>query len=79
MPAATHRNQTLKLARRARGVTPGDLANAGIHRQTLTRLVAEGQLERVARGVYRLAEQPITEQHGLAVAAAADRFSRISS
>ena len=71
MPGATHRDQTLKLARRARGVTPRDLADAGIHRQMLTRLVAEGQLERVARGVYRLAERPITEHHGLAVAAAA--------
>jgi predicted transcriptional regulator of viral defense system len=71
MPTATHRSQTLKLARRARGVTPRDLADAGIHRQMLTRLVADGQLERVARGVYRLAEQPVTEQHGLAVAAAA--------
>jgi predicted transcriptional regulator of viral defense system len=37
----------------------------------LTRLVAQGQIERVARGVYRLTEQPITENHGLAVAAAA--------
>jgi predicted transcriptional regulator of viral defense system len=71
MPATTHRYQTLKLARRARGVTPRDLADAGIHRQMLTRLVSEGQLERVARGVYRLSEQPVTEQHGLAIAAAA--------
>jgi predicted transcriptional regulator of viral defense system len=71
MPATTHRDQTLKLARRARGVTPRDLADAGIHRQMLTRLVSEGQLERVARGVYRLSEQPVTEQHGLAIAAAA--------
>ena len=67
----TDRDRTLKLARRARGVTPRDLADAGIHRQMLTRLVAEGQLERVARGVYRLAERPITEHHGLSVAAAA--------
>ncbi|MGH8703389.1 MAG: type IV toxin-antitoxin system AbiEi family antitoxin domain-containing protein, partial [Burkholderiales bacterium] len=65
------RDQTLKLARRARGVTPRELADAGIHRQVLTRLVAEGRIERVARGVYRLAAQPITENHGLAVAAAA--------
>lgn len=71
MAVPTPRDQTLKLARRARGVTPGDLAAAGIHRQLLTRLVAEGQIERVARGVYRLAERPITEHHGLAVAAAA--------
>src|SRR5690606_14290460 len=48
-----------------------ELARQGIHRQTLTRLVAEGRLERVARGVYRLPDQPITEHHGLALAAAA--------
>lgn len=71
MPPATDRERTLKLARRARGVTPRELADHGIHRQVLTRLVAEGQIERVARGVYRLPEQPITEHHGLALTAAA--------
>ena len=71
MPPATDRERTLKLARRARGVTPRDLAAQGIHRQVLTRLVAKGQIERVARGLYRLPEQPITENHGLALAAAA--------
>jgi predicted transcriptional regulator of viral defense system len=71
MPTATNRDKTLKLARRSRGVTPRELADAGIHRQVLTRLVAEGRIERIARGVYRLAEQPITEHHALAVAAAA--------
>ena len=71
MAATTHRDRTLKLARRARGVTPRELTNQGIHRQILTRLVEDGQIERVARGVYRLPEQPITENHGLALAAAA--------
>jgi predicted transcriptional regulator of viral defense system len=71
MPPATHRDKTLRLARRARGVTPRELAEKGIHRQVLTRLVGEGRIERIARGVYRLAEQPVTENHGLAVAAAA--------
>jgi predicted transcriptional regulator of viral defense system len=71
MPPATNRNRTLKLARRSSGVSPRDLADVGIHRQVLTRLVTEGRIERVARGVYRLAEQPITENHGLAIVAAA--------
>lgn len=71
MPAATDRERTLKLARRVRGVTPRELTDQGIHRQVLTRLVAQGQIERVARGLYRLPEQPITENHGLALAAAA--------
>ncbi len=71
MPSATPMERTLKLARRARGVTPRELAEQGIHRQVLTRLVEQGQIERIARGVYRLPEQPITENHGLALAAAA--------
>ena len=71
MPHATDQERTLKLARRTRGVTPRELADQGIHRQALTRLVAEGLIERVARGVYQLPEQPVTENHGLAMAAAA--------
>ncbi|MDI9630455.1 MAG: type IV toxin-antitoxin system AbiEi family antitoxin domain-containing protein [Acidobacteriota bacterium] len=71
MPATTDRDRVLELARRASGVTPRDLAQAGIHRQALTRLVNEGKIERVARGLYRLASRPITENHGLAVAATA--------
>lgn len=70
MPAPTDRGRTLQMARRARGVSPRELADAGIHRQALTRLVREGRIERVARGVYRLAGRPITEHHALAVAAA---------
>ena len=69
--AITDRERTLRLARRVQGVSPRDLAAARIHRQVLTRLVAEGRIERIARGVYRLPKQPITEHHGLALAAAA--------
>ena len=71
MPSATDRERALKLARREQGVTPRELAQQGIHRQILTRLVAEGRIERVTRGVYRLPQQPITENHGLALAATA--------
>ncbi len=71
MVDATVRSRTLKLARRMRGVTPRELAAAGIHRQVLTRLVAGAVIQRVARGIYRLADQPITEHHGLAIATAA--------
>jgi predicted transcriptional regulator of viral defense system len=71
MPSTTYRNKVLKLARRPQGVTARDLAAAGIHRQVLTRLVAAGEVERIARGIYRLSEHPITEHHGLAVASAA--------
>lgn len=71
MAATTDRTRILKLARRARGITPGELADRGIHRQVLTRLVGEGAIERVARGLYRLPEQPVTESHALALAAVA--------
>lgn len=63
--------RALRLARRAQGVTTRELVAAGIHRQALTRLVAAGQLERVARGLYRAAEQPVTENHGLVIACTA--------
>jgi predicted transcriptional regulator of viral defense system len=71
MPAGSDRQRVLRLARRARGVTPGELAELGIHSQILTRLVATGELERVARGLYREPEHAVTEHHGIALAAAA--------
>ena len=71
MPAATDLDRTLKLARRRQGVTTRELTQAGIHTQVLSRLVAGGKLERIARGLYRLPEHAITEHHGLAIAAAA--------
>ena len=67
MPSATPQAKVLKLARRSQGVTARELAAAGIHRQVLSRLVATGELERIARGIYRLPEHPITEHHSLAI------------
>ena len=69
--AVSTNQQALRLARRRQGTTARDFAEAGIHRQVLTRLVASGHLERVSRGVYRLPNQSITEHHGLAITAAA--------
>jgi len=71
MATGTDLDRTLKLARRREGVTTRELAQAGIHTQVLSRLVAGGKLERIARGLYRLPEHAITEHHGLAIAAAA--------
>jgi predicted transcriptional regulator of viral defense system len=39
------------------------MAAIGIHRRWLSRLVAEGHLERVVRGRYRLAGGEVTEHH----------------
>jgi len=43
---------------------------ANVHSQERTRLVRAGALERVARGTYRLANQPVTEFQGFAIVAA---------
>lgn len=67
----TDRIRLLALARRRGVLTARDASRAGIHSQELTRLVAEGALERIARGHYRLSERPVTEHHGLVVAARA--------
>lgn len=71
MSSHTDRARVLKLARRRQGVTTRELAEAGIHRQTLTRLVVAGRLERVVRGLYRLSDYSPTEHYGLSLASAA--------
>jgi predicted transcriptional regulator of viral defense system len=72
MPSsATPTAKALRLAGRRKGVTAREIGEAGIHRQVLTRLVESGQLERVARGMYRLPDYSITEKHGLVLASVA--------
>ena len=66
MPAdATKTDALLRLARKG-PVRARDLAKAGIPRVYLRRLCDRGVLEQVDRGVYRLADAPITELHSLA-------------
>jgi len=65
----TDRARLLSLVRRRGVITTRETTRAGIHSQQLTRLVADGVLERIARGHYQLAERPVTEHHGLAVVA----------
>lgn len=67
----TDSTRLLGLARRRGVLTAKAAARAGIHSQQLTRLVKRGVLERMARGQYRLADRPISEHHGLVVAASA--------
>jgi len=71
MPTADSPERLLRLARQRGSITRREVAEAGIHTHTLSRLVRAGALERVARGRYRLPDAPITEQHGLALGAAA--------
>ncbi|HRE87997.1 MAG TPA: AbiEi antitoxin N-terminal domain-containing protein [Myxococcota bacterium] len=60
-----HRQSLLRLARRG-PIRARDLEAKGIPRSTLTRLVASGELEHVDRGLYRLADAPLTESASLA-------------
>lgn len=69
--SGAQRKRLLALARARGFVDAKAVSAAGIHAQTLTRLVADGTLERVARGRYRFAEAEITEHHGLVLAAVA--------
>lgn len=69
MQPETHKQRALALARERGTITTRDLVEAGIHRQTLTRLVREGELERISRGSYRLPSASVTEYHGLVLAA----------
>ncbi len=46
-------------------LTTGQLLEAGISDQSITRLVDEGILTRVRRGIYQHADSPLTEHHDL--------------
>jgi len=67
----TDRERLQGLARRRGVITARAARRQAIHSQQLTRLVADGTLERIARGHYRLAGRPITEHHALAMTARA--------
>lgn len=61
--------QMVEWFREAGGIAASsEVLEAGFHSQTLTRLVREGVIERVTRGVYRLSDAEITESHGLVLA-----------
>ncbi len=66
MPAV---ERILDLAARQPLIRPRDVEALGIARAYLTRLERRGLLERRARGVYVLAGAPVSEHHGLALAA----------
>lgn len=64
-PEATKTHQLLGLARQG-PIRARDLDAAGIPRAYLQRLCDRGELVRMGRGVYRLADAPVTELHTLA-------------
>ena len=63
----TQRDRSLALLRRKGVARSRDLAELGVARTTLQRLESEGAVERVGRGLYRLADANVTEFHDLAV------------
>lgn len=67
----TDRERLVDLAAKQTFLTAEDVSEAGIHSHQLTRLVADGILERIARGHYRFANADVTEHHGFARVAAA--------
>jgi predicted transcriptional regulator of viral defense system len=71
MASRTSSARVLQLARRSKAVTRQEIAAAGIHTQTLSRLVRGGGLERVSRGHYRVPNAPVSEHHGLVLVAGA--------
>jgi len=70
MPASkTNRDALLDLADEKGVFRTKDAEEHGIHRQYLSRLVDEGELVRIGRGLYQRSGQDVTAQHSLAVAA----------
>lgn len=70
MPAQANKTDALLRLARKGLVRARDLDAAGIPRAYLRRLCDRGLLERVDRGLYRLADAPVTELHSLAAVAA---------
>lgn len=65
-PPPSHEQQVLALARKQPLLRARDLAEHGLPTMTLSRLVATGRLQRVARGVYSLPQRSISAHRSLA-------------
>lgn len=66
MAAANHTHNLIDLLRKKRLVRTRDVEEAGIPRAYLTRLVRQGKIRRVARGLYELADAPTDKNATLA-------------
>lgn len=69
MSDSQNSDRLLALARSKEIFSASDAVAAGVHSAWLSRAVAEGLIERVARGRYRLAGRGATEHHTLALVA----------
>jgi predicted transcriptional regulator of viral defense system len=68
MSMSTQRQKVLELSGEYGTFTSRCASARGIHSQTLTRLVAEGLLERIGRGHYRWPGADVSEHHDLVLA-----------
>ncbi len=71
MATETHRTRALALAKGKALLRARDFAAAGVPRATLSRLIAEGALQRTARGIYMAPEADISAHFSLAETALA--------
>ena len=62
---STHQ-RILRLAAQRGLIRPRDLSERGLHTVALTRLVRQGLLQRVARGLYAIPDRPASEHSALA-------------
>ena len=62
----TSRQRILDLAAQGGLIRPRDLAEQGLPTVTLTRLVQQGMLQRVGRGLYAAPNRPVSEHGALA-------------
>jgi predicted transcriptional regulator of viral defense system len=69
MATSRERQRLTELASGSGIFSVGEAAAAGIHPTYLSRAVADGELERVARGRYQLVGRELTEYHTLALVA----------
>jgi len=69
-PAATHRLEQLRCAGITGFFRPAQIEKAGLTRNQLPALLRSGAVERVTRGLYRIADAEPTENYSLAMASA---------
>lgn len=62
----SQRDRAIELIEKHGILRCAELIHAGIHPETLSRLVREGSLARDARGLYQSADASVSAQHGLA-------------
>jgi predicted transcriptional regulator of viral defense system len=67
--ATSHTKRVLQLVRKNGRLRASDLAAVGVPRVVLTRMTASGQLERAARGLYRLPQADSSEHESLVTVA----------